>query len=90
MSDELVKSTKRSVSKLNRELKKLRRIREKGWVGGVCAGVAYRLGVPTWAVRMGLFLSAVFYGFGLGAYILLWIFVPGTDELPGDFEKRAG
>jgi phage shock protein PspC (stress-responsive transcriptional regulator) len=90
MSDKLAKSTKKSVAKINRELKKLRCLKEEAMVGGVCAGVAYRLAVPTWAVRLIWFASVACLGFGLGLYLLLWIFVPNEYETPSDYEDRVG
>ncbi|HYL80079.1 MAG TPA: PspC domain-containing protein, partial [Candidatus Acidoferrum sp.] len=69
---------------------KLRRIKGKHWVGGVCAGVGYWLGVPTWLVRLIWTLSILGYGFGGLLYILLWIFMPAWDRVPEDFEERAG
>ena len=32
---------------------KLRRIKGKHWLGGVCAGMGYWLRVPTWLLRLG-------------------------------------
>jgi phage shock protein PspC (stress-responsive transcriptional regulator) len=90
MSDDLAKSTKKSAVKINRELKKLRRITDEAMVGGVCAGVAYRLATPTWLVRLIWFATVACAGFGLGLYILLWIFVPDAYETPGDYEDRVG
>jgi phage shock protein PspC (stress-responsive transcriptional regulator) len=69
---------------------KLRRIKGKHWVGGVCAGVGYWLGVPTWLVRLIWTLSILAYGFGGLLYILLWIFMPVWEQVPEDFNERAG
>jgi phage shock protein PspC (stress-responsive transcriptional regulator) len=65
--------------------KPFRRLTDREWIGGVCAGLAYWLGIPTWIVRMLWFAAAWFYGVGLGAYILLWIFVPEWDHTPEDY-----
>ena len=67
----------------------LRRIRQKGWLGGVCAGVGYWLGVPTWIVRLAWTLSILLMGFGLLLYVLLWIFMPAWDPVPADYDARA-
>ena len=64
-------------------------IPQKGWLGGVCAGVAYMLGLPLWVVRLVWFLVANFYGVGLGLYLLLWIFVPNAASVPADFAERT-
>ena len=68
-------------------MKKLRRVSdgEISWFGGVCAGVAYWLGVSTWIVRLVLFLTIWFCGFGLGLYIILWFFIPEWKETPKDY-----
>lgn len=56
------------------------------WLGGVCAGIAYRFKIQTWIIR--LIWAALFflYGFGLGLYILLWIFMPEA-ETPADYKE---
>ena len=53
---------------------KLRRIKGKGWLGGVCAGFGYWLGIPTWLVRLIWTALALAYGVGAVLYILLWVF----------------
>lgn len=70
--------------------RKLRKVRGKKWIGGVCAGIAYSLGIPAWVVRLVLAVSLLFYGFGALPYILLWIFMPTWDETPEDYETVAG
>lgn len=61
-----------------------------GMLGGVCAGVAYWFGLPTWLIRMALFLLIVCYGVGFLPYILLWIFVPNFVGIPSDYVRRTG
>lgn len=68
----------------------LRRIKAKGWVGGVCAGFAYWLAIPAWIVRLVLTLLVLVFGFGVLLYILLWIFMPTWTDVPEDYERRAG
>ena len=58
MNDKLATSAKKTVATANRELKKLRCIPQDKWFGGVCSGVAYRLGAPTWVIRIAWFLAA--------------------------------
>jgi phage shock protein C len=59
----------------------------ENWLGGVCAGLAYWMKIPTWIVRMLWFCLIWIYGIGAGAYILLWIFVPEWDRTPEDYHK---
>jgi phage shock protein PspC (stress-responsive transcriptional regulator) len=69
---------------------KLRRVKGKRWLGGVCAGVGYWLGVPTWMVRLVWAILLMAYGFGGVMYILFWIFMPVWEAVPVDYEERAG
>lgn len=69
---------------------KLRRIKGRHWLGGVCAGVGYWLGVPTWLVRLAWTLLLLCYGVGGIVYVLLWIFMPAWEAVPADYEQRAG
>ncbi len=71
-------------------MKKLRRVTGRRWIGGVCAGIGYWAGMPTWLVRLALLVLAFVYGIGVGTYILLWIFMPAWGETPPDYSERAG
>jgi len=53
-------------------------------LGGVCSGIAAYLGIDPVFVRI-LFIVS---GIGLLAYILLWIFVPGSNMLENGVRKR--
>lgn len=64
---------------------RLVKIKQKGILGGVCAGFAYWLGWPTWILRVLTFLV----GPGALVYIVLWIFMPAADELPADYDERT-
>ncbi len=78
------------LQKVNRAMKQFRLIPEEGMVGGVCAGIAYRLNLPLWLIRIcwaGLVLCA---GTGVLLYLALWFFVPDADRVPRDFTKRTG
>jgi phage shock protein PspC (stress-responsive transcriptional regulator) len=70
--------------------RRLRKVEERKWIGGVCAGVAYWLGVPAWLVRLVLTLSVIGFGFGVLLYLLLWIFMPTWDATPADYDAVAG
>jgi phage shock protein PspC (stress-responsive transcriptional regulator) len=69
-----------------RSAQRFRRIPERGWLGGVCAGIAYRLEAPTWLIRL-LWALLFGYGFLFTLYILLWIFMPKRDDVPEDYDK---
>lgn len=67
----------------------LSRPRRGRWIGGVCAGLAARTGVPARRVR-GLFaLATPVLGFGLVAYGVLWLLVPAEGEAGGAPGPRA-
>ncbi len=56
--------------------KKLYRDIDQKYIGGVCSGLEHYLGFDALWIRLIFILLAVFTGFGLIAYILLWILVP--------------
>lgn len=70
--------------------RRLRRISEEEWIGGVCAGIGYRLGIPTWIVRLIWTCAFLLCGIGLILYILLWIFMPVWEETPEDYYEISG
>jgi len=73
-----------------RKLKRIDEGDDPRWLSGVCGGLAYYMGWPTWVIRVAWFLFISAGGTGLGAYILLWIFMPTWDELPKDFNDVTG
>jgi phage shock protein PspC (stress-responsive transcriptional regulator) len=46
------------------------------WIGGVCAGLAHRLGVSPNTVRLVFVLSCLLPGPQFVVYIALWILMP--------------
>ncbi len=51
-------------------------------IGGVAGGIAQRLGINSTLVRLAWLLSAFFGGFGILAYLVLWIVLPnGTAHI---------
>jgi phage shock protein PspC (stress-responsive transcriptional regulator) len=60
----------------------LRRSREDRVVAGVAAGVARRVELPTWVIRVAFVILAIFGGFGLALYLAGWLLIPedGSDE----------
>lgn len=67
--------------------REFKRITGEEWIGGVCAGLAYWLGIPTWLVRLCWVGVSFFSGVGIIIYILLWIFTPEWDATPDDYEE---
>lgn len=77
---------------MDEELRKLRRIPHPyRWLGGICAGIAYCLGIEVWVTRLifALLLFALHF-YILMPYVLFWIFLPKWKETPEDFEEVTG
>lgn len=54
-------------------------VRSDGWVGGVCAGVAYRLGIDPLIVRGIVVVAAVLGAPAVLLYALAWALLPDRD-----------
>ncbi len=52
------------------------RAREGRMIGGVARGLSNRFGVPCAAIRLVFLLSILFGGWGVLAYVALWIAMP--------------
>src|SRR3954451_24092943 len=59
------------------------RAREGRWLGGVCAGLAARWGVPAARVRLGFVLTSVVLCLGVLVYLAAWLILPGEREHGG-------
>ncbi len=62
------------------KVKKLYRDIDNKYIGGVCSGLEYYLGFDALWIRLIFLLLGVFTGFGIIAYILLWILVPEANS----------
>ena len=51
----------------------IQRDRSSGWFGGVCAGIARRVGVDPLLIRALVIILSIAGGFGLVAYVLAWL-----------------
>lgn len=60
---------------------------DDGWIGGVCAGLAARLGVDPVIVRGSFFLLSVFFGLGVTVYLLAWLLVPQASTNVSHLER---
>ena len=70
--------------------RKLRLMPNEGWFAGVCAGIAYWVGMPVWIIRLISAIIVLSSGVGFFLYIILWIFLPKWDDTPADFEEITG
>ncbi|GAA1899566.1 PspC domain-containing protein [Lapillicoccus jejuensis] len=53
--------------------------RRRGWVAGVCGGIAERFGVDPLLVRAGFAILLVVGGFGFPLYLVGWLLLPDKD-----------
>ncbi|MCU0932807.1 MAG: PspC domain-containing protein [Serpentinimonas sp.] len=56
--------------------RRMRRSRQERWLGGVCSGMARFVGLEAWLMRLLFVALLLMGGFGVLAYVLLWIFMP--------------
>ena len=73
----------------NRTRPRLQRIKPERVLGGVCAGIAYWLGWPVWVLRAIWLGLVLILGTGVLAYLIAWIVIPATDELPPNYNERT-
>lgn len=57
-----------------------RRSRDDRMLGGVATGVARWIGIDPTLVRLGFVLAAIFSGFGIAVYIVMWLVLPAEGE----------
>src|SRR5690606_19945747 len=70
--------------------KKMYRDVDHKYIGGVCAGLDHDLGLDSLWIRLIFILVAIFTsGFGLIAYILLWILVPEAATTSQKLDMRG-
>ena len=46
------------------------------WIGGVCSGIAQRLGLSPTLVRALMIVATLFFGFGAALYAMGWFLIP--------------
>ncbi|MDE0043520.1 MAG: PspC domain-containing protein [Candidatus Poribacteria bacterium] len=69
---------------------RLVRITDRKMIGGVCAGFAYKFGIPHWIVRvLWVLLMFPLSGTPIIAYFILWGFMPKATEFPEDYDNRT-
>ena len=62
-------------------MKKLYKIKKKGKITGVCAGLSELTKIDVTIIRVLVFLLCWFYGTGLLIYILLALLLPDKESL---------
>lgn len=61
---------------------------KNGIFAGVCLAISHRFQVEAMLVRLGLLFSVLFFGFGIGLYIIFAIGLPREDRLTQAYENR--
>ncbi|MDY7537943.1 PspC domain-containing protein [Undibacterium sp. RTI2.1] len=61
------------------QLNQFRRSRKDQWLGGICGGLGKLTGVESWIWRLLFVMFTFYFGSGLVAYILAWIFIPEEE-----------
>jgi phage shock protein PspC (stress-responsive transcriptional regulator) len=73
----------------NNKTKRLYRDPDNKVIGGVCSGIAYYFGFdPLW-LRIALFASLIFYGFGFIPYLIMLLVVPKAETTAEKLEMRG-
>ncbi|MEO8518274.1 MAG: PspC domain-containing protein [Dermatophilaceae bacterium] len=69
----------------------IRRRSDDKWIGGVCSGLADRLGVDPVIVRAGLVLLSILGGIGVTVYLVAWVLLPNDrGEIAAERAIRDG
>jgi alpha-glucoside transport system permease protein len=63
-----------------------RSVDEDRVIGGVCAGIARHYGLDPGRIRVAFFLLSLFFGFGIVAYISLWLAIPEGERVEEEWE----
>lgn len=69
--------------------KKLFRDKQRGYVGGVTAGLAAFLNINVTFIRIAFVATSFMWGFGIIAYCILWLIVPNATT-PSDRLRMQG
>lgn len=78
----------RKKTKTTRNRQKFQRDISNKIIGGVCSGIARKLGIDPLLIRILFIFSALFRGLFIPVYIILWIVIP-SDENSIKFRKTA-
>jgi phage shock protein PspC (stress-responsive transcriptional regulator) len=55
-------------------------VRDNGWLGGVCGGIAERLGINPTIVRVITVILAFFAGSAILLYLAAWLILPDRND----------
>ncbi|MFZ6721072.1 PspC domain-containing protein [Undibacterium sp. Ji49W] len=61
------------------QLNQFRRSKTDQWLGGLCGGLGKFTGMESWIWRLMFVFFSLYFGAGVVAYLLAWIFVPEEE-----------
>lgn len=61
------------------QFNRFRRSKSDQWLGGICGGLGKFTGLESWVWRLLFVLFTFYFGFGVVAYVIAWIFVPEEE-----------
>jgi phage shock protein C len=70
-------------------MNKLYRDRQNAILGGVCAGLAQYLKIDVTVIRIVFIILGVMEGFGILAYLILWILLPTAPSANSQEKKDS-
>lgn len=68
----------------------LRTVPQVNLWGGVCAGIAYKIGCHSWIIRLSLIGCTLIFPITAVIYFVLCFILPEWDDLPKDYSKVTG
>lgn len=90
LDDEMREEREQRQSRSSRQTKRLYRDGEGNWLGGVCSGVGYYLGLdPLWIRLLLVFVLFASFGIGFLVYIALWIVIPEAATTAEKLEMKG-
>ena len=69
--------------------KRLLRSRTDRMIAGVAGGLAATFNIDPLFVRLGFVVLALFNGFGIMMYLVLWLLTPNQDSVVGDARDQV-
>lgn len=61
---------------------------EDGMIGGVCKGLARQFDMDPWLMRLIWIAAVLFFGLGVGLYIVFWICLPRHDRMVAEGPQK--
>ncbi|MET6991694.1 PspC domain-containing protein [Sediminicola arcticus] len=89
VDEDIFEDTPNTSASKTAKVKKLYRDTDSKFIGGVCSGLEYYMGIDALWIRIIFILLALSTGFGFIAYVLLWILVPEASTTSQKLDMRG-